>query len=217
MKRCFCLIAAMLAAAATPALASEASPSTPPALAAAQRSADHQAMTEQVAAFIANPAGWPAAMAARALRLRSGHPAYSPNNHALIVCQLWGRFAAEGLSDEAAFDAAIRAAAEEIAPRYVWSKRGYAPTGGALAVWSRPVPMWIDPATGKKATKDTPGAEERRVFRIEQTYRAQLATCNPQHLVASGWIAIPDDVSMTEQQAAAVFEACGAWDQNPVK
>ena len=48
MKRCFCLIAAMLAAAATPALASEASPSTPPALAAAQRSADHQAMTEQV-------------------------------------------------------------------------------------------------------------------------------------------------------------------------
>ncbi|HNC06472.1 MAG TPA: 50S ribosomal protein L17, partial [Solirubrobacterales bacterium] len=41
---------------------------------------------------------------------------------------------------------------EEIAPRYVWTKRGYAPTGGALAVWSRPVPMWIDPATGKKAT-----------------------------------------------------------------
>ena len=73
--------------------------------------ATRQAMTEQAAAFIANPAGWPAAMAARALRLRSGHPAYSPNNHALIVCQLWGRFAAEGLSDEAAFDAAIRAAA----------------------------------------------------------------------------------------------------------
>ena len=71
--------------------------------------ATRQAMTEQVAAFIANPAGWPAAMAARALRLRSGHPAYSPSNHALIVCQLWGRFAAEGLSDEAAFDAAIRA------------------------------------------------------------------------------------------------------------
>lgn len=47
MKHCFCLIAAMLAAAATPALASEASPSPPPAPAAAQRSADHQAMTEQ--------------------------------------------------------------------------------------------------------------------------------------------------------------------------
>ena len=48
MKRCFCLIAAMLAATATPALASEASPSAPPAPAAAQRTADHQAMSEQV-------------------------------------------------------------------------------------------------------------------------------------------------------------------------
>ena len=48
MKRCFCLIAAMLAAAATPALASEASPSAPPAPAAAQRTADHQAMSEQI-------------------------------------------------------------------------------------------------------------------------------------------------------------------------
>lgn len=48
MKRCFCLIAAMLTAAATPALASEPSPSAPPAPAASQLSADHQAMTQQV-------------------------------------------------------------------------------------------------------------------------------------------------------------------------
>lgn len=48
MKRYLCLIAAMLAAAAAPALASEASPSAPPAPAAAQRTADHQAMSEQV-------------------------------------------------------------------------------------------------------------------------------------------------------------------------
>ena len=52
---------------------------------------------------------------------------------------------------------------------------------------------------------------------IEQTYRALLATCNPNHLVASGWLAIPDDVSLSEEHAASVFEACGAWDQNPVK
>ena len=169
--------------------------------------ATRQAMTEQVAAFIANPAGWPAAMAARALRLRSGHPAYSPNNHALIVCQLWGRFTAEGLSDEAAFDAAIRAAAEEIAPRYVWSKRGYAPTGGALAVWSRPVPMWIDPATGKKATKDTPGAEERRVFRIEQTYRA-ADVINEDGQTGAAAFAAPE---LPEGEARQVFERLAAW------
>jgi hypothetical protein len=48
MKRCFCLIAAMLTAAATPALASEARPSAPPAPASAQRTADHQAMREQL-------------------------------------------------------------------------------------------------------------------------------------------------------------------------
>lgn len=53
MKRCFCLIATMLAAAATPALASEASPSAAPAPAAAQRSADHLAMGEQVRQGIA--------------------------------------------------------------------------------------------------------------------------------------------------------------------
>ena len=52
---------------------------------------------------------------------------------------------------------------------------------------------------------------------IEQTYRALLATCNPTHLVASGWLAIPDDVSLSEEHAASVFEACGAWDQMPVK
>ncbi len=48
MKRCFCLIAAMVAASATPALASEASPSAPPTPAGTQRTADHQAMGEQV-------------------------------------------------------------------------------------------------------------------------------------------------------------------------
>ena len=48
MKRCFCLIAAMVAASATPALASEASPSAPPTPAGTQRTADHQARGEQV-------------------------------------------------------------------------------------------------------------------------------------------------------------------------
>lgn len=169
--------------------------------------ATRQAMTEQVAAFIANPAGWPAAMAARALRLRSGHPAYSPSNHALIVCQLWERFAAEGLSDDAAFTAAISAAAEEIAPRHVWAKRGYAPTGGALAVWSRPVPMWVDPSTGQKVTKDTPGAEERRVFRIERTYRA-VDVLNEEGESGAAAFAAPE---LPEGEAREVFERLAEW------
>ena len=169
--------------------------------------ATRQAMTEQAAAFIANPAGWPAAMAARALRLRSGHPPYSPTNHALIVAQLWKRFRDEGLSNKAAFGAAIRAAAEEIAPRFIWAQRGYTPTGGALAVWSRPVPMWVDPVTGKKVTKDTPGAEERRVFRIERTYRAQ-DVANAQGETGAAAVTAPE---LPEGQAREVFERLAVW------
>ena len=169
--------------------------------------ATRQAMTEQAAAFIANPAGWPAAMAARALRLRAGHPAYSPSNHALIVCQLFARFAAEGQSDEAAFYAAMHAAAEEMAPRHVWAKRGYTPTGQGLAVWSRPVPVWIDPKTGKKATKDTPGAEERRVFRIERTHGA-ADVVNEDGQTGAAAFAAPE---LPEGQAREVFERVAAW------
>lgn len=169
--------------------------------------ATRQALTEQVAAFIENPAGWPAAMAARALRLRAGHPAYSPSNHALIVSQLWARFTREGLSEQAAFDAAMRAAAEEIAPRHIWAQRGYTPTGGALAVWSRPMPMWVDPSTGKKVTKETPGAEERRVFRVEQTYHAADVT-NDQGETGAAAFAAPE---LPEGEAREVFEWLAAW------
>ncbi|MFT8395940.1 hypothetical protein [Propionibacterium sp.] len=169
--------------------------------------ATRQAMTEQVAAFIANPAGWPAAMAARALRLRSGHPAYSPSNHALIVSQLWSRFTAEGLDDDDAFDAAMRAAAEEIAPRNIWAQRGYVPTGGALAIWSLPLPKWVDPSTGKKVTKDTPGAEERRVFRIEKTYRA-ADVVNGRGETGEAAFSTPE---LPEGEAREVFERLAAW------
>lgn len=48
---------------------------------------------------------------------------------------------------------------------------------------------------------------------IESTYRALLDTCNPMHLVASGWIAIPDAVTLEEEQAAKLFDAVSAWSQ----
>lgn len=48
---------------------------------------------------------------------------------------------------------------------------------------------------------------------IEATYLDLKAECNPNHVVASGWIAIPADVSLTEEQAARVFNACGVWSQ----
>lgn len=48
---------------------------------------------------------------------------------------------------------------------------------------------------------------------IEANYRGLIAECNPNHVVASGWIAIPADVSLEVDQAAKVFSAVGAWDQ----
>ena len=51
---------------------------------------------------------------------------------------------------------------------------------------------------------------------IESTYKDLIAECNPNHVVASGWIAIPTDVSLTEQQAARVFNAVGVWSQQKV-
>jgi len=39
------------------------------------------------------------------------------------------------------------------------------------------------------------------------------ATANPNHLVAAGWIAIPTDTTLDEAEAAKVFSAVGAWNQ----
>lgn len=170
--------------------------------------ATRKALVDQAAAFIANPAGWPAAMAARALRLRAGHPAYSPNNQSLIVSQLWARFETQGMSEQDAFDAAIQAAAEEIAPAYVWAKRGFAPAAGtALGIFSRPIPMWVDPVTGKKCDKDTPGAVRRTVFKIERTYRAADVT-NDEGETASSAYAAPE---LPEGEARDVFDRLAAW------
>lgn len=46
---------------------------------------------------------------------------------------------------------------------------------------------------------------------IEAFYRQHLASCNKQHQVGSGWIAIPNSVTLDEAQAAQLFDAVGAW------
>ena len=48
---------------------------------------------------------------------------------------------------------------------------------------------------------------------IEATYTDLRATANPNHLVASGWIAIPTDITLDEAEAAKIFAAVGAWNQ----
>ncbi|OAI84916.1 hypothetical protein [Pseudomonas putida] len=48
---------------------------------------------------------------------------------------------------------------------------------------------------------------------IEASYFDLRSQCNPNHIRAAGWIAIPSDTSLDEAQAAKVFAAAGAWNQ----
>jgi hypothetical protein len=48
---------------------------------------------------------------------------------------------------------------------------------------------------------------------IETTYMDLRAAANPNHLVAAGWIAIPTDTTLDEAEAAKIFAAVGAWNQ----
>ncbi|ROM29309.1 hypothetical protein BK645_10085 [Pseudomonas protegens] len=48
---------------------------------------------------------------------------------------------------------------------------------------------------------------------IEHCYMTLRAEANQAQMVASGWIAIPDTVSLDEEHAARIFEAVGAWHQ----
>jgi hypothetical protein len=41
-----------------------------------------------------------------------------------------------------------------------------------------------------------------------------LAGANPNQVVTSGWLAVPNDVTISEAQAAKVFAAVGGWQAN---
>lgn len=49
---------------------------------------------------------------------------------------------------------------------------------------------------------------------LEHCYRELLASCNPNHKIGSGWIAVPGGKGLDEDQAYRVFDACGAWPQS---
>lgn len=72
-------------------------------------------------------------------------------------------------------------------------------------------------AQGKRYMKSTEIApdgmfkSETLASALEHYYRELLDGCNPNHLVGSGWIAVPGGKGLDEAQAARIFEACGAW------
>ncbi|MGY4663194.1 hypothetical protein ACVWZ9_003988 [Pseudomonas chlororaphis] len=48
---------------------------------------------------------------------------------------------------------------------------------------------------------------------IEHCYKDLRDSANQGQMVASGWIAIPEAISIDEDHAARIFEAVGAWNQ----
>ncbi|NCE83489.1 hypothetical protein [Pseudomonas sp. Q1] len=54
---------------------------------------------------------------------------------------------------------------------------------------------------------------ERLTDAIEHYYLELRDGCNPNHIVASGWIAVPAEVTLDEAHAAKLFLAAGAWGQ----
>ncbi len=54
---------------------------------------------------------------------------------------------------------------------------------------------------------------DRLTDAIEHYYLELRSSCNQNHIVASGWIAIPAEVSLDEAQAAKLFYTAGAWRQ----
>ena len=51
---------------------------------------------------------------------------------------------------------------------------------------------------------------------IEHCYTELRKSANQHQMVASGWIAIPESLSLDEGHAARIFEAVGAWSQQKV-
>ncbi len=51
---------------------------------------------------------------------------------------------------------------------------------------------------------------------IEHCYKQLRDTANQNQMVASGWIATPETMSLEEDHAARIFEAVGAWSQQKV-
>lgn len=48
---------------------------------------------------------------------------------------------------------------------------------------------------------------------MESSHAELVAQANPNHVIGSGWLAIPDNITLDEAQANLVFSAMGAWQQ----
>lgn len=85
--------------------------------------------------------------------------------------------------------------------------------------WTVHIAVFCQEPSGAQYSKATEFTTER-VHRLEQLEQMMIerhaeicASANQKHVIGSGWIAIPDDVTLSEAEANAVFTAMGVWQQ----
>jgi len=85
--------------------------------------------------------------------------------------------------------------------------------------WTVHIAVFCQEPSGAQYSKATEFTTEG-VHRLEQLEQMMIerhaeicASANQKHVIGSGWIAIPDDVSLSEAKANAVFTAMGVWQQ----
>lgn len=84
-------------------------------------------------------------------------------------------------------------------------------------IWTVYIAVFCQEPSGAQYSKGTEftTAGMHLVANLEQLMiekHAELcASANPKHVIGSGWLAIPDQTTLTEAQANAVFTVMGVW------
>lgn len=84
-------------------------------------------------------------------------------------------------------------------------------------IWTVYIAVFCQEPSGAQYSKGTEftTAGMHLVANLEQLmiekHAAICASANPKHVIGSGWLAIPDRVTLTEAEANAVFTAMGVW------
>lgn len=115
-------------------------------------------LADQLATYAEHPESFPAALAARALMPHR----YSVANMLLILAQ----------------SGDVDVLADRIMPRTEWAKEGFAPSGPAVGIWSKPYTGWKQADGTVTYRKDAAGDDARAftAFRLVPTYPARNVT-----------------------------------------
>lgn len=85
--------------------------------------------------------------------------------------------------------------------------------------WTVYIAVFCQESSGSQYSKATEftTAGQHLVANLEalmvEKHAEVCASANQKHVIGSGWLAVPDEISLTEAQANAVFAAMGVWQQ----